>query len=65
MYTETDNGEKKVHWEQSVFKGQMVKPSDKERGWGPVEEAIESLMMVKHGDHPHVTPATLSRSRTQ
>lgn len=65
VYTETDNGEKKVHWEQSVFKGQMVKPSDKERGWGPVEEAIESLMMVKHGDHPHVTPATLSRSRTQ
>jgi hypothetical protein len=66
VFNESAEGEqKKVNFETSVFKGQLVKPSDEQRRWPAVQESIQTLLLLKHGSHPDVTPSTISRSTTQ
>ena len=63
-YVESE-GTQQVDFKDSVYKGQFVKPSDKERRWEAVAEAIRSLLLAKYGDRPGVTAATLNRDFSQ
>jgi len=64
VYNESE-GTKTLDWEKSVYKGQLVKPSDSARRWPPMEEAMQSFLLAKHGDKPNVTASTLNRNVSQ